>query len=216
VHSSVGSTAQRAARIPTANTSGAFMQASGAVHELRAERPSSTVDQSVPALDEPSRADHSANGAHNMGQGIEHPAHYLPSQGPIRVFIHHNTLHALQHLPFHEAVKRGGALYGCNPYLPEDRYRAKLARGRILFEDLAAVLLEDLGDDGDRLLGFLGTRYHLRLAMLQHPLRLGPDNELRWLIAETDALRKFRSETPFQVKEQMIERTRRRVRGGLR
>src|SRR5262245_31937160 len=147
---------------------------------------------------------------------IEHATHFLPSQGPIRVFIHHNTLHAFEHLPFHEAVKRGGATYGCHPYLPEDRYREKLARGRILFEDLAAVLLEDLGDDGDALIGFLGTRYHLRLAMLQHPLRLGPDSELRWLIAETEALTQFRSETPFQVREQMIERTRRWVMRDLR
>src|SRR5262245_17306080 len=147
---------------------------------------------------------------------IEHATHFLPSQGPIRVFIHHNTLHAFEHLPFHEAVKRGGATYGCHPYLPEDRYRDKLSRGRILFEDLAAVLIEDLGEDGERLLGFLGTRFHVRLAMLQHPLRLGPDAELRWLIAETDALHQFRSETPFQVREQMIERTRRWVMRDLR
>src|SRR5262245_52239821 len=147
---------------------------------------------------------------------IEHATHFLPSQGPIRVFIHHNTLHAFEHLPFHDAVKEGGATYGCHPYLPEDRYREKLARGRILFEDLAAVLIEELGDEGDELLGYLGTRHHLRLAMLQHPRRLGPDAELHWLIAETDALTKFRSETPFQVREQMIERTRRWVMRDLR
>jgi uncharacterized protein YbcC (UPF0753/DUF2309 family) len=147
---------------------------------------------------------------------IEHAAHILPSQGPIQVFIHHNTLHAFEHLPFDEGVKQGGATYGCNPYLSEDRYREKLARGRILFEDLASVLMDDLSDDGDQLIGFLGTRYHLRLAMLQHPLRLGSDDELRWLIAETDALRKFRSETPYQVREQMIERTRRWVMRDLR
>jgi uncharacterized protein YbcC (UPF0753/DUF2309 family) len=161
-------------------------------------------------------AEHPDSGLERLGHAIEHAAHLLPTQGPIRVFIHHNTLHAFEHLPFHEAVMQGGATYGCHPYLPEDRYRAKLARGRILFEDLAAVLIEDLGDEGDKLLGFLGTRHHLRLAMLQHPLRLGPDAELHWLIAETDALNKFRSETPFQVREQMIERTRRWVMRDLR
>src|SRR5262245_57046745 len=184
----------------------------------------SRFTRSVRAVDEatsvalPQREiDHGEASVHDrLAHLIEHATHFLPSQGPIRVFIHHNTLHAFEHLPFHEAVKCGGAAYGCHPYLPEDRYRQKLSRGRILFEDLGAVLIEDLGDEGDRLLGFLGTRYHLRLAMLQHPLRLGPDEELRWLIAETDALSQFRSETPFQVREQMIERTRRWVMRDLR
>ena len=60
---------------------------------------------------------------------IEHAAHLLPAQGPITVFIHHNTLHAFEHLPFHEAVAAGGKLFGCQPYLSEDRYREELARG---------------------------------------------------------------------------------------
>ncbi|HMC11650.1 MAG TPA: putative inorganic carbon transporter subunit DabA, partial [Pirellulaceae bacterium] len=174
------------------------------------------MDEATSVAPAPRETDHGTSGPHDLAHIIEHAAHFLPSQGPIQVFIHHNTLHAFEHLPFHEAVKQGGATYGCNPYLPEDRYRDKVSRGRILFEDLAAVLIEDLGEEGDRLLGFLGTRYHLRLAMLQHPLRLGPDAELRWLIAETEALKQFRSETPFQVREQMIERTRRWVMRDLR
>ncbi|MBI2824006.1 MAG: DUF2309 domain-containing protein [Planctomycetia bacterium] len=147
---------------------------------------------------------------------IEHLSHLLPAQAPIRVFVHHNTLHAFEDQTFYDAVKQGSATYGCHAYLPEDRYRQKLARGRILPQDLAAALLEDPGEEPDRLIGFLGTRYHLRLAMLQHPLRLGPDAELRWLIAEADALRRFRDEAPVDVKEQMIDQTRRWVMRDLR
>lgn len=142
---------------------------------------------------------------------IEHAAHLLPSQGPIQIFVHHNTLHAFEHLPFEEAVVQGLRVYGCQPYLAEEEYRQKLVTGRILAEDLRAVLLEDLGDEGEKLLGFLGTRYHLRLAMLQYPLRVGPEAELRWLIAETDALRRFRPEAPAAIREKMVERTRRWV-----
>ncbi len=156
-------------------------------------------------------ADLQADGLEHLVHTIEHIAHVLPSQGPIQVFIHHNTLHAFEHLSFHDAVKQGGATYGCHPYLPEDRYRQHLARGRIQFEDLAAVLIDDLGEEADHLVSFLGTRHQLRLAMLEHPLRLGPDAELRWLIAETDALRRFREETPPSKREQMIEQTRRWV-----
>ena len=35
---------------------------------------------------------------------IADAARFLPSQGPIDVFIHHNTLHAFESLPFHDAV----------------------------------------------------------------------------------------------------------------
>src|SRR5690349_7066776 len=50
---------------------------------------------------------------------VAHVAHLLPDQAPIRVFIHHNTLHALQHLHFHEALSRAHQVYGAEPYLSE-------------------------------------------------------------------------------------------------
>jgi len=146
-----------------------------------------------------------------LEHSIEHAAHYLPSQGPITVFVHHNTLHVFEDDPFDVAVRKGASTYGCHPYPPEDAFRRELARGRITPEDLAAVLIEDLGDQADHLLGFMGTRYHLRLAMLEHPLRIGTDAELRWLIAESDALRRFRNETPADVRVQLVEHTRRWV-----
>lgn len=154
--------------------------------------------------------------AQEISQLVEHAAHLLPSQGPIQIFVHHNTLHALEHLPFTAAAEQAYRWYGCQPYLAEDEYRRKLAAGRILQEDLSAVLMDDLGDEGEKLLGFLGTRHHLRLAMLQFPLRVGPEAELRWLIAETDALRRFRTETPPEARERMILQTRRWVMRDLR
>src|SRR4029079_1114800 len=96
------------------------------------ERPIPAVDEAISVAPPPLfEAENGEDRLHRIQHAIEHAAHLLPSQGPIKVFIHHNTLHAFEHLPFHEGVKRGGATYGCNPYLPEDRYREKLARGRI-------------------------------------------------------------------------------------
>src|SRR5207237_64767 len=88
---------------------------------------------------------------------IEHASHLLPSQGPITVFVHHNTLHSFEDLPFDEAVKKGASTYRCQPYLPEDFYRGEVARRRISPDNLAAVLIEDLGEDADSLIARFGA-----------------------------------------------------------
>ncbi len=150
-----------------------------------------------------------ASSYHNLEHLIEHAAHLLPAQGPITVFVHHNTLHAFEQLPFDEALKSASAAYDCHPFLPEAFYQSEVARGRIGRDDLEAVLIDDLGEDADFLIGFMGTRYHLRLAMLEHPLRLGTDDELRWLITGTDVLQKFRPEAPADARARSIDQTRR-------
>jgi hypothetical protein len=64
-----------------------------------------------------------------LRQAVEHAAHHLPMQGPIGVFVHHNTLHAFQDLPFEQAVIQAAQLFGAEPYMTEAAYRAELARG---------------------------------------------------------------------------------------
>src|SRR5215203_4696330 len=83
-----------------------------------------------------------------LAQAVAHAAHLLPAQGPITVFIHHNTLHAFEDLPFDEAVRRGAEVFGCQPYLSEERFREALARGRIRFPDLRSVLEDDFQGRG--------------------------------------------------------------------
>jgi uncharacterized protein len=147
---------------------------------------------------------------------IDHASHLLPAQGPITVFVHHNTLHAFEDLPFHEAVKRGAAIFGCHPYMTEDRYRDELRRGRIRFSELQEVLAEDLGDRAsDDILG-IGSRLELRMAMLQFPLRSGPTDELVWYVAEADALRRVREEASSATRSHFIAETRRWVMRDLR
>jgi uncharacterized protein YbcC (UPF0753/DUF2309 family) len=147
---------------------------------------------------------------------IEHAAHLLPAQGPITVFIHHNTLHAFEDMPFDDAVKKGARIFGCQPYLSEDRYRAELAKGRIRFSDLQDVLREDLGRRGDEEILRLGTRLDLRLAMLQYPFLSGPKDELVWFVAETDALKHIRPEASAAARGRLISETRRWVMRDLR
>ena len=57
-------------------------------------------------------------------EDFEHLLHYIPSQGPIKDFIHHNTLHAFQHEQFDEGVLRASRLFGASSRLtPEELNR---------------------------------------------------------------------------------------------
>jgi len=139
---------------------------------------------------------------------VEHAAHLLPAQGPIEVFVHHNTLHAYEDLPFHEAVKSGLARFGAHPYLPEREYRQLFQDGRITAEDLQAVLEKDLSTQDHERVDGLGTRSQIRMAMLRHPICVGPDAELRWIMAETDALDRFRPEVTKDIRDRIVAGTR--------
>src|SRR5688572_7461835 len=82
---------------------------------------------------------------HPLSRVIDGVAQLLPAQGPISIFIHHNTLHAFEHLPFEDAVEHAAERLGRESFLSESRYRDKLASGRILAKDVEALLVEQLG-----------------------------------------------------------------------
>ncbi|MFN5322824.1 MAG: DUF2309 domain-containing protein [Planctomycetota bacterium] len=129
--------------------------------------------------------------ANRLEQAIAHAAHLLPAQGPINVFVHHNTLHAFEEQGFHEAVASAATTFGCHPYLPEEDYRAELRAGRLTEKQIDEALLRETESGEELLAGGLTSRLRLRRAMLLSPQHVAPAAELNWLIAETDALRKY-------------------------
>ena len=152
----------------------------------------------------------------HLAAAVQHAAHLLPAQGPITVFIHHNTLHAFEDLHFDEAVQQAAKVFGAQPYLSEERYREELGKGRIRFSDLQTVLRRDLAAGADDRVAQLCSRLELRTAMLQHPLRSGPTAELLWFVAETDALRRVRADAPAPVRNRLLAETRHWVMRDLR
>jgi hypothetical protein len=149
--------------------------------------------------------------AGGMGQGpdasdqplsrvIDHVAHLLPAQGPISIFIHHNTLHAFEHLPFEEAVEAAAATLGNEPFLAESRYRDKLASGRILPRDVDALLGERLGPRGQVEIAAGVRRFDLWRALVLHGIPAARGRELQWILDETTALSRFRTDVPAHAR----------------
>lgn len=66
--------------------------------------------------------------------------HFLPAQGPLKDFIHHNTLHAFQNLPFHEAIRHAREKFGYRVSLSLDEYRTLYSLGRIRPDVLEMVV----------------------------------------------------------------------------
>ncbi len=147
----------------------------------------------------------------SIQHAVEHASHLLPTQGPIAVFVHHNTLHALEDRKFADAAREGLKIFGSQPYFSESRYRQELKNGRIRPSDLEFVLKDELGAEAQVEVLNGQSRFDVRLNMLLAPIRSGPSAELSWLVAETDALRTFRREVPAAAAARMIEETKRLV-----
>src|SRR4051794_11722656 len=109
---------------------------------------------------------------------IDRLANLLPAQGPISIFIHHNTLHAFEHLPFEEAVELAAERLERELFLAESRYRERLASGRILGRDVVALNDEHLGDRGARGVAGVGSRLDLWRAVVLHGIPAATGQEL--------------------------------------
>jgi uncharacterized protein YbcC (UPF0753/DUF2309 family) len=131
-----------------------------------------------------------------LARVIDQVSHLLPAQGPISIFIHHNTLHAFEEQTFEDAVEQAGARFDCQPFLSEARYRAKLASGRILAKDVEAVLADELGERGAEMIATLGTRFEVWRRVVLHGTPSATGRTLSWILEETAALSRFRTDVP--------------------
>jgi uncharacterized protein YbcC (UPF0753/DUF2309 family) len=133
---------------------------------------------------------------HPLAHLIDRLAHLLPAQGPISIFIHHNTLHAFEEMAFEDAVEHAAVRFDCQPFLSEARYRAKVSAGRILAKDVEFLLAEDLASRGLEPIASIGTRLDLWRRIILHGIPAATGRTLAWLLEETDVLARFRTDLP--------------------
>lgn len=133
-------------------------------------------------------------------------AHRLPAQGPIATFIHHNTLHAFQHLPFHDALAEASAIFDAEPYLPESEYRAAWQAGRITDDDVAYALARRRRALPDRRIGPLRLS-QIEGWMLREGVVDDPPVALRWAREELDRARRFRHGVSPEAERRILTRS---------
>jgi hypothetical protein len=127
---------------------------------------------------------------------IHHLEHVLPSQASIRDFVHHNTLHGFQHLPFPEALAAASKTSGQRAWLPEEACRGFYRDGRIDDGDLDDAIGKIGQRDGIDLTAVLATvngqpvcrRDVMRIGLI-YPLAPPPLARFRWLVEEMGVLR---------------------------
>lgn len=139
---------------------------------------------------------------------VDHLDHVLPGQGPIHEFVHHNTIHGFQHLPFEQALAEFEALTGIYGYLPESQNRNLYQQGRINDVDLMAALAHNPELRADEVIYesndvAIKRKEIYRVALLYEldPINV---NQLKWQIEEIDALNKLQPDVPEQVRKQLL------------
>ena len=83
----------------------------------------------------------------NVHAIVHEIAHYLPAQAPLKDFVHHNTLHAFQDLPFHQGIRRASKMFGYQVTLSLDQYREMFKGGKIHLEVLEKVIKRSCGSN---------------------------------------------------------------------
>lgn len=148
-----------------------------------------------------------------LQEAVDHLDHILPGQAPIMNFVHHNTLHGFQHLPFQEALEAVEQLTGIRGYLPEEEFRKFYSQGRILDEDLAAAFAESPQLKGDEVLLRVGDRTILRKDVYRIAMVYGVDavtpSQLNWLIEEMGVLDRFQSDIPPDARRLLMDSVKR-------
>ncbi|MFI5203344.1 MAG: YbcC family protein, partial [Flavobacteriales bacterium] len=71
--------------------------------------------------------------------------HFLPTQTPLKDFIHHNPLHTFQHLDFYDAIFKASEIFGFQVTLQLSEYRQLYKTGRIKETELVSVISEKKG-----------------------------------------------------------------------
>lgn len=148
----------------------------------------------------------------SLAEIIAKAAEILPEQGPLQAFVHHNTLHHFEHLPFTEGVLSAAQLLGGQPYQSEAAFRGHLQSGRILPRDIDAVLEREPTALNEPVFPGGPTLRVLRAERLRHPFDIPRGHALDWLLQEDSLLEQCHAAVTRARRAELVQHASERFR----
>jgi hypothetical protein len=79
-----------------------------------------------------------------LEEALAYSRKFLPEQGPLEYFVHHNTLHSFEHLNFFQALESAKSLYGAKTHKSFRWFNKRYRENRISEKDIETVIDQNL------------------------------------------------------------------------
>lgn len=125
-----------------------------------------------------------------LKQAIINAAKFLPQQAPLQSFVHHNTLHHFENLPFKEALKKAGKIFNSQSFASEDFFRSALKENRINKGDIDQVIARECENSAEKIFEKAPTIFELRKWRLNNLFEVPTIDSIDWYLYENQAFEK--------------------------
>ena len=124
----------------------------------------------------------------SISEMIERAAHILPSQSPLHAFVHHNTLHAFEDLPFKEALRAASETFNAEPFMSEQYFAEAVQNGRIMVKDIEFIVNDQISDLDNTIFRGAPTRRAILLWRLSSLFDVPRRESINWWLHEKGLL----------------------------
>ncbi len=139
-----------------------------------------------------------------LGELAQRLEQILPTQAPIKDFVHHNTLHGLQHLTFPEAMSLSRRRTGARGFLPSATFRDHFRKGRITEKEIRAAIRDSgiVACETERVAGT--SESDILFLALTHLITKMDATKTSWVIDEERVFEKFQRDISGEARDRLL------------